>query len=229
MTVDELALVLSRTKALLLDFDGPICSVFAGSPALDLAQQLRLLLPDNGEHLADDAGPHDVLNYSTRFRLDVIHRVEAALHDGEIQAVATAAPTAGAHELFEAAAGMPIAVVSNNTGDAVRRYLTEHGYDGLVRHIEGRDPSHPRLMKPDPYLLRRAIEALHQEPSDCVLIGDTVTDVQAARAAGSRSIGYANRPGKVQRLAEAQADAVVTDVSRIARSLSEIRAQAPLR
>jgi phosphoglycolate phosphatase len=219
VTTDELAGLLANARALLLDFDGPICSVFAGSPADQLARQLRTLLPDHGEHLADLANPHEALIYATRFSVDVVRQVEAALHDGEVHAVATAVPTPGAHELITTA-GIPIAVVSNNTSDAVRRYLTEHGYDPHVCHVEGRDPLDPGHMKPSPYLLQRAMEALRRPPNRCVLIGDSISDIEAAHSAGTRSIGYANRPGKLLSLTEAGADAAVTDLSTITELLT---------
>ena len=45
---DRLAELLAGTGPLLLDFDGPVCSVFAGYPAPQIAAQLGRLLQDNG-------------------------------------------------------------------------------------------------------------------------------------------------------------------------------------
>jgi phosphoglycolate phosphatase len=39
---DRLRALLSTVEAVLFDFDGPVCSVFAGYPAPKVAQQLRL-------------------------------------------------------------------------------------------------------------------------------------------------------------------------------------------
>jgi hypothetical protein len=44
-----LAEILSSTRVLLLDFDGPICDVFAGYPAADITQHLRDLLANEHE------------------------------------------------------------------------------------------------------------------------------------------------------------------------------------
>ena len=38
-----LAAIVTRTRYLLLDFDGPVCSIFAGLPAPTVADQLRKL------------------------------------------------------------------------------------------------------------------------------------------------------------------------------------------
>jgi phosphoglycolate phosphatase len=55
-------------------------------------------------------------------------------------------------------------------------------------------------------------------------VGDSVTDIEAARAAGVRSIGYANKPGKFGQLTAAGADAVVTEMAALAAALTAISA-----
>jgi phosphoglycolate phosphatase len=44
------------------------------------------------------------------------------------------------------------------------------------------------LMKPDPAPVLHALRACAVVPTDAVLIGDTITDINAARAAGVRSV-----------------------------------------
>jgi phosphoglycolate phosphatase-like HAD superfamily hydrolase len=46
-----------------------------------------------------------------------------------------------------------------------------------------------------------------------------VTDIEAATAAGVRSIGHANKPGKADALRSAGADVVVTTIEQIAAAL----------
>lgn len=46
--IDALQKLLNQKNTLLLDFDGPIGSVFAGFPARIVADQLRDLLRENG-------------------------------------------------------------------------------------------------------------------------------------------------------------------------------------
>lgn len=60
-------------------------------------------------------------------------------------------------------------------------------------------------MKPDPFPVREAVRELGAEPAECVLIGDSETDIEAAHAAGVTAIGYANKPGKRERFAAADA------------------------
>jgi HAD superfamily hydrolase (TIGR01509 family) len=216
MTDDRLAEVLHRARALLLDFDGPVCSIFAGYPPLKVTARLRPLLPDGGAELAAEAGPHDALHYATRFPPAVVRRIEQELHDAEVEAAETATPTPGAVELLQAAQGMPVAIVSNNTADAVRRYLDREKLTPCLRDIQGRPPTDPALMKPSPYMVLRALRTLGVAPAEAVLLGDAESDIQAAHLAGVSCVGFANKAGKGARLATAGADAVVTDVFRVA-------------
>ena len=47
---------------------------------------------------------------------------------------------------------------------------------------------------------------------DCVLVGDSLTDIQAARVANMPVIGYANKPGKAELFAAEKSSAIVTSV-----------------
>jgi len=51
-------------------------------------------------------------------------------------------------------------------------------------------------MNRSPELVLTAIGELHAQPEGCVLSGDSLTEIDAARAAGVPTIGYANKPYK---------------------------------
>ncbi len=53
--------------------------------------------------------------------------------------------------------------------------------------------------------MRAALDALALRAGEVVFVGDSVTDVEVARACGVRCIGYANKPGKRDVLGEAGA------------------------
>jgi beta-phosphoglucomutase-like phosphatase (HAD superfamily) len=77
-------------------------------------------------------------------------------------------------------------------------------------------------MKPHPWPILTALTALAAQPAACVMLGDSPSDIQAAHAAGMHTIGYANKPGKAQRLAHAGADALAegtTGMGHLARLL----------
>jgi beta-phosphoglucomutase-like phosphatase (HAD superfamily) len=74
-------------------------------------------------------------------------------------------------------------------------------------------------MKPDPEPIWHAVRLLNADPRTAVLVGDSLTDIAAARAVQMPIIAYANKPHKVAPFVEAEADAVVTSMIEIARAL----------
>jgi len=98
------------------------------------------------------------------------------------------------------AAGVPTAVVSNQSGVA-RGYVRVEQVAAVNRRVEELlGPLGPwmvcphgpwegcRCRKPAPGLIVAAAGALGVEPADCVVIGDIGADVEAARAAGARAV-----------------------------------------
>jgi phosphoglycolate phosphatase len=215
--------LLGSCRYLLIDFDGPIAHVFAGLPAPLVAKRLRGMVEQHGlvDALVDSDDPMQVLRVAKDLPPTSRDDFERALRAAEVEAVATAEPTPGMDQLLQACdrTGRQVAVVSNNSADAVRTYLGLHGLDRFVPTVAARTSSDPSLLKPSPFLVDRAVEQLHTDPAACVLIGDTVTDIEAAKAAGVRSIGHANKPGKSETLKSAGADAIVTTIDQIALAL----------
>lgn len=97
-------------------------------------------------------------------------------------------------------AGLPLAVVSNQSGVA-RGTLTMADVEAVNRRVEELvGPLGPWLVcphgpddgcacrKPAPGLVLAAAQALGVAPRDCALIGDIGADVEAAVAAGARAI-----------------------------------------
>ena len=92
----ELRTIIDRTRHLLLDFDGPICNLFAGLPALSVATQLQELLRSDGtplpDHVASEDDPIEVLRFTSSLDLHTAALVDTALRDAELAATATATP-----------------------------------------------------------------------------------------------------------------------------------------
>jgi beta-phosphoglucomutase-like phosphatase (HAD superfamily) len=109
--------------------------------------------------------------------------------------------------------------VSNNSGTAVRAYLAAHKLADQITAVVSRDNPDPYLMKPNPYLVRAAVGLLDSTGGECVFVGDSPSDVLAGRLGGVMVIGYANKPGKADALAQAGADAVTARLSEISAAL----------
>jgi len=209
---------------LLLDFDGPVCSVFAGYPAPQVARELISLLGELGVSLPpeilSEEDPMVVLQWAGDHPdPKIVVAVEDALCAAELKAVDVAEPTPFGHEtiLNAAARGIAIAIVSNNSASAVERYLTTQGLAEHVSPVVGRAYADPARMKPSPEPIFKAAQLLDVPARICTLIGDSLSDLGAAKAAGIAIIGYANRDWKVD--AFQQADVVVTTMQDIADAL----------
>jgi histidinol-phosphate phosphatase family protein len=129
----------------------------------------------------------------------------------------------GAREAVERlrAAGVAVAVVSNQSGVA-RGMLTHVDVAAVNRRVEELlGPLGPWFFcphgpddgcgcrKPAPGMVLAAAAALGVRPEDCVLIGDTGADIEAARAAGARGVLVPNaitRADEIARAAEVAPD-----------------------
>ncbi|MEV5982665.1 HAD family hydrolase [Streptomyces sp. NPDC052114] len=203
----------------LFDFDGPLCRLFPDGSSKRVADDLRELARRHGIDgvlTPEEEGsidPHDVLRAMDRALADraLLAEFETLLTAGEATAALTALPTPGAHRLVRAlrARGTRIAVVTNNAPRAVAAHLHRHGLtDAFGPHIYGRT-DRPDLLKPHPDSLERALRGLGAEPADALMIGDTATDLGAARDAKVLFVGYARNEGKESALRAAGADLVL--------------------
>jgi phosphoglycolate phosphatase len=60
-----------------------------------------------------------------------------------------------------------------------------------------------------------ALDALSGDPATSTFVGDSASDIHSAKAAGTHSIGYANKPDKIARLQRAGADVIVTTMAEL--------------
>jgi phosphoglycolate phosphatase len=217
--------IITATRHLFLDFDGPICSIFAGLTPATVASKLRDLITSDGNTpplgIAATSDPFEVFGWAATISPTLAAEVEAAMTDLEVEAVPTAEPTPGVHAVITSCreSGRTVTVVSNNSARAVRAYLARHALDGPIGTVIARTTSDPALLKPCPHLLHQAIIAAHADPAACTLVGDQVSDIDAARQAGTHSIGYANKPGKTNSFADARTGAIITSLAALALAL----------
>ena len=229
MNADQaLTRVVTHTRHLFLDFDGPICSIFAGRPAPGVAADLREVVARHGVGAGPDMtatdDPIQVLRLAAALGDDTLtHTVAAALRDAELLAAQTAEPTPDLDQVIRAAlhSGRRLAVVSNNSAEAVTAYLSRQhlrsSFERVIGRYEGMDMRH---LKPHNHLVSLAILAADANPSTTTFVGDTTSDIDAARTVPIASIGYANKPGKRQALADAGASALIATMAELADALS---------
>lgn len=189
---------LARFPTVLLDFDGPVCSVFSSFASAQVADALRerLGLVDAVPASTD---PFDVLRFAADTGSTALaESAHQTLADLETEAAATAEPTPGTFELVDelVGRGRRLAIVSNNSAQAVRAFLDVHSLEDQITAVAARTDPRPTLLKPHPYLVSRGCDLTRSPARNCVLIGDSLTDLEAARACSVAFIGYANKPGK---------------------------------
>jgi phosphoglycolate phosphatase len=96
-------------------------------------------------------------------------------------------PLPGSLAALDAAAPIPLAIVSNKQGPILRAEARHLGWTPRFAALIGAGDA--AADKPDPAPMRAALAALRHEASPRVwYVGDTALDMQAARAAGLRAV-----------------------------------------
>ena len=218
--------MMSATLALLLDIDGTLVDTFdlileamnvaiteAGVEPLraeDLRPLIGMPVDVQMRILRDMVGP-DVQGIADRY-YEVFH----GLVDRGLRVYP------GVRETLERLKDRPIATMSTRRREEARHMLHVAGIDGYFRAIIGGDEV-PRP-KPSPDLPRHAAKALGVPPSGAAVVGDSPVDVQAGRAAGTRTIAATYGYGGLKALREAKPDAEIARFSDLPGALAALEA-----
>ncbi|MER5199834.1 HAD hydrolase-like protein [Streptomyces sp. NPDC002755] len=218
----------AQSQTVLFSFDGVLCRLFAGqmhSVSGHLAQAATSL------HLSTDpsrgADPVALLrSVVDRGSPEQIRQLDGILTNYETAAARRAEPLPGAAQLLGALGRGPwrLAVVTDHASAAVQTFLTHlHPETGAQPHLGvfGR-PDDPRLMKPHPHAVSLATSELGGDRSRTLLIGESLADALAARAAGVQFIGIAAQQSHARRLKEAGAVNVVETLATLLAAVSKI-------
>jgi len=150
-----------------------------------------------------------------RERFELLHHeaVEAGL-----------APVDGITEALDAI-GVPTCIASSGSHAKMRHTL---GRTGLLPRFEGRIFSATEVArgKPAPDLFLHAAARMGVPARNCVVVEDSMYGVQAARAAGMRSFGYAGGVTPAHRL-EGPGTVVIDDMRGLPAALGRLDAAAP--
>lgn len=184
---------IASCSALLLDFDGPMAALMPPPLNAQAAERVRraaaVVLPDELRTTAD----HLAILRHLLDQPDALERAEAEATAAEIDCARTCQSAPWLADLLTAAhaRGIPWAVVTNNSPDAVHAFLSRFDYPPPAA-VAGRTLATTDRLKPDPLFLTQAMTVLGVNPAATVFVGDSVTDIEAGRVSGVRVIGYAN-------------------------------------
>lgn len=104
-------------------------------------------------------------------------------------AAAPQQPVTGLHNVLDtlSARGLRLGVATNDSEAPARAHLQEAGVVDFFDFIAGHDSGHGG--KPEPGQLLAFAHGLGLDPAACAMVGDSLHDLRAARAAGMASIG----------------------------------------
>lgn len=227
--------LLTDARAVLFDFDGPICDLFHGASTAGVAEKIRQdalrYWPRLDRDVAECDDSHGILRHlramydrsAPKPRRRPLRLAERTVAAQERAAVRSARGTPGVVTLVDLLAELPtrLAVVSNNAEAPIRDYLKHSELKGKFRKVCGRDPRNAGLMKPDPDCVNRALKVLSLKASDCVLIGDQLTDLQAARSAGVAFLGFTQDMSRARQMVGLGA-AVVTSYDPVIAAVKQL-------
>lgn len=117
--------------------------------------------------------------------------------------------------------GLRLGVATNDSEAPARQHIAAHGLTALFDFIAGYDSGHGA--KPGPGMCLAFARQLGLDPSRVAMVGDSLHDLHAGRAAGMRTIGVLTGMASASVLAP-HADVVLPDIGAIPGWLAELPA-----
>jgi len=165
-------------RAALIDMDGTIWE----TPVRIAAVREELGLPQDGRPIL-----HSIAELPRSQRPQAFALLESTEREG----VERGSLRSGTHELlgFFRARGVRSVLVTNNSRVSTDAVLTRHGLSFDL--VCTRDDGH---LKPDPAAFLGPLDRLRVRPEEALVLGDSHFDLQAAHAAGIRTVVLVSPP-----------------------------------
>lgn len=117
--------------------------------------------------------------------------------------------------------GIVMGVATSNSAEVAEQILEIHGIRGFFAAVVGRTPK--LRMKPHPDQFLACFEMMGVDPSRVVVVGDSVRDVKAAKAAGAYAVAVPAHFTKPEDLEKAGADHIISGLEELPVILSTLR------
>lgn len=178
-------------------------------PRAEILSIVGLSLPVSVATLAPDASPQQhetiVAGYRAAYLRARMH-IESPLYPGAQDCLDTLA----------ARDDVMLAIATGKARRGLDALIANHGWDNLFVSRQTSD-FHPS--KPDPTMLRAALDEAGVAPQDAAMVGDTEFDIAMGVAAGTRAFGVAWGYHPQARLVAAGAAIVAPDYPALTRAL----------
>jgi len=142
----------------------------------------------------------DILVHLDSLPNDEADKRRTRLREIEIELARKALPSSGALQAVDALyrSGVQLGILTRNDRDIALLTLATIGLGEFFpdSYVLGRDETPP---KPDPAGIHHLLSAWGKAPTDAVMVGDYLFDLQAGRGAGTTTIHVARPDGKVWR------------------------------
>lgn len=102
-------------------------------------------------------------------------------------------PFPGVNELFKRIIDnkCTIAIASSNFRKVIESFIKANNWDKFISVFVGiEDVSNP---KPDPEMILKCVGKLNYPPKNCVMVGDSLVDIQAGQTANVKTIGVLSK------------------------------------
>ena len=200
----------------LFDIDGTLLD-----SAPDICGAIQHVLDTNGggtkslDYLKSFVGLHlidlfqDVFPAYTAQQIDALVEQYRTCYRGRGHTMTSVFP--GVAEALSALGGRKGTATTKGT-PTTRLVLEQFGLLRHFDHVQGTDgfPS-----KPAPDVILKSMDALGAEPAECLMVGDSVADMEAGRQAGVKTCAVLYGYGKRDALARHQPDFWIDDLRRL--------------
>jgi len=225
--------LMSEIKAVLFDKDGTLFDFYAtwggwtkrlleaeSAGDLELAARMGAAIGydyQSGEFASDSMvifdTPADIsAALLPFFQAETVKTLTARLNDAAARAPMVEVVPLGPLLRKLAARGLKLGVATNDGEMPVRAHLKAAGIAGMFDFIAGSDSGHGA--KPGPEMLQAFAVHIGQAPQDIVMVGDSVHDLLAGRAAGMKTVAVLTGVAKTEALAP-HADVVLPDIGHL--------------
>lgn len=214
---------LADADLVILDFDGPLVRLLPDPEHIELAASavayLRAAGADVPPSIATLQDHGAVLLEAGRRWPHLAETLAVMCTAAEVDGARRQPPQPGALELLAALAahGVPVSIVTNNDPACVTEFTRRWGVSHRVRTVHGRDPARPDRLKPNPAMLLEALASAGVAAGRAVMVGDSVSDIEAACAAGVAAVGITTDAERAARMKDIGAVAVVPDTAALIR------------
>lgn len=202
-------------KAILTDMDGTFTMfnldyMRMRRTALQLLEEAGLMRPSFSDQMSIYLMLKELQGTISEDRLnEVKNRIYQEVETIEAGAAEKVQLAPGAREALNELKQMrkKIVVVTNNGRIGAERTIDRLGLNGIFDGVVTRDDVEE--LKPDPGIVLKALNLVNVDREDAILVGDSVIDIKAAKAASIRSVAVPTGPFPAARLLQEEPDFIV--------------------